>query len=83
MDQLSLFNAPSASIEVPEGFLYQPDLVTPQQERELVDVMQSLPFENFKFGEYEGRRRVISFGWKYDFNTGELRRRALGCGTDR
>lgn len=30
--------------------------------------LSTLPFEPFQFRGYEGRRRVVSFGWRYDFN---------------
>jgi alkylated DNA repair dioxygenase AlkB len=33
-----------------------------------------LPFKAFEFQGYLGKRRVVSFGWQYDFNTMELRR---------
>jgi alkylated DNA repair dioxygenase AlkB len=33
-----------------------------------------LPFRDFEFQGYVGKRRVVSFGWQYDFNTRELRR---------
>ena len=53
---------------VPEGFVYRPDLVTEAEERDLAARLAVLPFEPFRFRGFEGRRRVISFGRKYDFN---------------
>lgn len=32
----------------------------------------SLPFKEFEFRGYQGKRRVVSFGWKYDFNKAKL-----------
>lgn len=60
----ALFDLPPVA---PEGFRYQDDLVTPAEEAELVGRLAGLAFEPFQFRGYEGRRRVISFGLRYDF----------------
>lgn len=52
----------------PAGFRYQADLIAPDEEADLVARLGELPFEPFLFRGYEGRRRVISFGLKYDFS---------------
>jgi alkylated DNA repair dioxygenase AlkB len=51
----------------PPGFRYQADMITPSEEAVLFQALDQLAFEPFQFRGYEGRRRVISFGWKYDF----------------
>jgi alkylated DNA repair dioxygenase AlkB len=56
----------------PEGFAYQPDLIAPEEERELVAAMRDLPFREFEFHGYRGNRRVVSFGLRYDFSDGRL-----------
>jgi len=63
--QPALFDLPPPG---PEGFRYQAELVLPDEERELLARLAELPFEAFQFHGYEGRRRVVSFGWRYDFN---------------
>ena len=35
---------------------------------------KALPFQPFQFHGFEGKRRVISFGWRYDFNGGGLQK---------
>ncbi len=35
---------------------------------------RDLPFRTFEFRGYRGNRRVLSFGWQYDFNRMELQR---------
>jgi hypothetical protein len=35
--------------------------------------ISKLPFKPFDFHGFEGKRRVISFGWKYDFDAAALR----------
>ena len=69
--QLSLFE-PGPSL--PQGLKYQPAFITPEEERELVDRLTGLPFRAFEFQGYLGKRRVLSFGWQYDFNMRELLR---------
>ena len=58
--------------DLPSGFRYAPDLISAQDERALVDRMSSLPFKEFEFQGFLGKRRVVSFGWRYDFNGGGL-----------
>jgi alkylated DNA repair dioxygenase AlkB len=52
---------------------YATDLLTPQQEEALLHVLPSLPFKEFEFHGFLGKRRVASFGWHYDFNGAGLR----------
>ena len=69
--QLSLFG-PGPSL--PAGFKYQANLVSPAEERELLEQLAGLPFREFEFHGYVGKRRVISFGWQYDFSKEQLHR---------
>src|SRR5687768_5999290 len=55
------------SPEPPEGFRYQADVVPLDEERELVEQIRELPLKEFEFHGYFGKRRVISYGWHYDF----------------
>jgi alkylated DNA repair dioxygenase AlkB len=64
--QLDIFGAPPAPA-LPEGFVYRDDVITPERERALVDEIRALPFREFEFHGYVGKRRVVSFGWRYDF----------------
>jgi alkylated DNA repair dioxygenase AlkB len=63
--QLDLLGAGPA---LPQGFKYQPDLVSPEDERRLLQRVRQLPFRDFQFHGYVGKRRVVSYGWRYDFN---------------
>ena len=38
--------------------------------------MRELPFQEFEFHGYKGKRRVVSFGWKYEFSGGGQLRKA-------
>ncbi len=69
--QLSLLDAEPA---LPEGFRYQPDLLGSAQEQALLERVRSLPFKEFEFQGFVGKRRTVSFGWRYDFNERELQK---------
>lgn len=56
----------------PEGFRYQPDLISPREELALVDQIRELPFREFEFHGYIGKRRVVYFGWRYNFSAEQL-----------
>ena len=59
---------------LPEGFEYQPEMISPDEERELVRQIEPLPLKEFEFHGYTGKRRVVSFGWRYDFNDRQLQK---------
>ena len=59
---------------LPEGLAYRPELLAREEEAKTVSRLQALPFAAFQFHGFEGRRRVVSFGWRYDFNEGGLKR---------
>jgi alkylated DNA repair dioxygenase AlkB len=69
--QLGLFHAEQG---LPEGFTYRPELISPKEEHALLAHMDELPFRNFQFHGFRGKRRVVSFGWHYDFNDQALRK---------
>jgi alkylated DNA repair dioxygenase AlkB len=57
----------------PEGFRYQADVLPPREERDLVEHIRTLPLKEFEFHGYVGKRRVLSYGWHYDFGNRTLR----------
>lgn len=59
---------------LPEGFRYEPDVLSANEEQTLVREIRELPFKAFQFRGFEGKRRVVSYGWRYDFNQRELER---------
>lgn len=48
------------------------DFITADEERALIAAMQPLDFREFEFRGYRGKRRTISFGWRYSFNDHRL-----------
>jgi alkylated DNA repair dioxygenase AlkB len=69
MQQAELFENKA---KLPPGFRYQPELISPAEERRLVDRFGKLQFKPFEFQGFLGKRRIVSFGWRYDFNGGGL-----------
>jgi alkylated DNA repair dioxygenase AlkB len=59
---------------MPEGFRYTRELVAAATERELVARLEPLPFRDFEFHGYTGKRRIVSYGWHYDFTARSLRK---------
>lgn len=67
--QPDLFERPGV---LPAGFKYQSSLISGEEERRLVDQFSGMPFREFEFHGFLGKRRIVSFGWRYDFNGGGL-----------
>lgn len=51
----------------PAGFDYRGDVLSPEEEKSLVGHFADLPFKPFEFHGFLGKRRVMSFGWRYDY----------------
>jgi alkylated DNA repair dioxygenase AlkB len=58
----------------PEGFAYGEALISAGEEERLLQDIRGLPFKAFDFHGFIGRRRVVSFGWRYDFTGRALRK---------
>jgi alkylated DNA repair dioxygenase AlkB len=59
-EQPRLFEQP-----FPEGFVYQPDFLTPDEERGVLSEIERLEFGQFVLRGVAARRRVVHFGWRY------------------
>jgi alkylated DNA repair dioxygenase AlkB len=59
--------------KVPDGFRYASELIAPPAEQDLIARLEHLPFRDFEFHGYTGKRRVVSYGWQYDFTSRRLR----------
>lgn len=58
---------------MPEGFALQGDLIGREDEAQLAARFTGLDFKPFEFRGYTGKRRVVSFGWRYDFSDYQLK----------
>jgi alkylated DNA repair dioxygenase AlkB len=56
----------------PSGLRYEPDLVAPAAQLALIDEIGHLPLQAFDFHGFKANRRVISYGWRYDFTAATL-----------
>ncbi|MDW6023531.1 alpha-ketoglutarate-dependent dioxygenase AlkB [Mesorhizobium sp. BAC0120] len=57
---------------LPSGFRYQPDLIGRDEETELVSRLETLPFAPFNFHGHLANRRVVGFGFRYDYENRRL-----------
>jgi alkylated DNA repair dioxygenase AlkB len=57
----------------PEGFAYREEVISPDEERTLAEQFALLPLTPFAFRGFVGRRRIVSFGWRYDYAGRTLR----------
>ncbi|MBY5782028.1 alpha-ketoglutarate-dependent dioxygenase AlkB [Rhizobium leguminosarum bv. viciae] len=62
-----------AEAELPEGFRYGAAIVPEPEQSRLLEQIPLLPLKPFDFHGFEGKRRVVSFGWKYDFETERMK----------
>jgi alkylated DNA repair dioxygenase AlkB len=75
-EQLSLFTAQASPVEppsMPAGFRTAPDFIGADEETRLVSAFADLAFKEFEFQGFLGKRRVVPFGSRYDFNGGGLK----------
>ena len=76
--QPDLFNNHLSSQQIApnllDGFFYRSEIISRADEENLVARMSELPFKEFEFHGFLGKRRVVSFGWRYDYSGGTLRK---------
>jgi alkylated DNA repair dioxygenase AlkB len=71
--QLELFEPAPPRSALPEGFVYAEAMLSAGEEGALAAEIALLELKPFEYRGHLGKRRVASFGWRYDFND-----RALG-----
>ena len=57
---------------MPEGLLYREDFLSGDEEQALLAAIRALPLEEAKYKAYTARRRTVSYGSSYDFETRRL-----------
>jgi alkylated DNA repair dioxygenase AlkB len=58
---------------LPPGFAYAQDRIDATLENTLLGEIEKLDFKPFEFHGFFGHRRVVSFGWRYDYAGRALR----------
>lgn len=56
----------------PPGFAYAEGLISRAEEQAAVERFADLPFRPFDFHGHLGKRRIVSFGWRYDYGAARL-----------
>lgn len=69
--QANLFDGEETVASI-EGLVYQPEFLTEIEEHELIEIIRTLPLHAAQYKQYEARRRVVSFGGSFDFDTNTL-----------
>lgn len=76
--QSNLFDAADRDLETTakdlEGFRYRSSFIDEADEIALISHVRELPFREFDFHGFKGKRRVVSFGYHYDFSGQQLRK---------
>ncbi|AVS92469.1 2OG-Fe(II) oxygenase [Paracidovorax avenae] len=54
------------------GLVYQEAFLSEQEEQALIAIIRSLPLHAAQYKQYLARRKVVSFGGSYDFDTNRL-----------
>lgn len=68
-EQFTLFDDEKAG---PKGLRHADNFVSLDVEMALISEITALPLTPFQFGQYEGKRRVASFGYSYDYTLRRL-----------
>jgi alkylated DNA repair dioxygenase AlkB len=68
-DQRKLFDTPAS---LPNGLVYKPDFITADEEEILLAYIQNQTLFNAPYREYTAKRRILNFGWAFDFRTNTL-----------
>jgi len=56
-----------AAEALPPGFAYSENRIDAALEHTLLREIETLPFKPFEFHGFFGSRRVVSYGWRYDY----------------
>jgi alkylated DNA repair protein (DNA oxidative demethylase) len=65
-----------ATREIPEGLVFHPDFLARDEERELLEFLNGLPFKEFTMRGVVAKRQVAQFGLKYALASRKLSRAA-------
>jgi alkylated DNA repair dioxygenase AlkB len=61
-----------ASRSLPPGLRYQDDFLSAGEESDLIHAISRLPLREAQYKEYTAKRRIVSYGARYDFSSNEL-----------
>ena len=55
-----------------QGYAYEADFLSEAEEASLLAVVRELPLAEAKYKEYRARRRVVSYGGRFDYDANKL-----------
>jgi alkylated DNA repair dioxygenase AlkB len=61
--------ATASPTDLPEGFAYCPEFLSQHEEEELLRLFRQLDFRPFNFRGYIAKRRIVEYGFEYDFTS--------------
>lgn len=70
MTQAELFPTPARPFA--EGFAYEPGFLSADEEQLLLKHIRALPLANAQYKEFRAKRRVVSYGGRYDYDKNQL-----------
>lgn len=56
-------------VDLPKGFEYRQDFLSPEEEQDLLTKVAGLDFQPFEFQGYIAKRRIVEYGYEYDFSS--------------
>jgi alkylated DNA repair dioxygenase AlkB len=71
MTQATLFDEGPINSSI-KGLVYEPEFLSLDVEKELIEIIKTLPLHAARYKQYVARRRVVSFGGSYDFDANRL-----------
>lgn len=63
-NEIKLFDS---GLSLPNGLQYKPEFISKSEENALISAFQTLPLHNAVFREFTAKRRVVGYGWEYDY----------------
>ena len=63
---------PSAAPFFASGYAYEADFLSAAEEAALIEQIQRLPLQEAQYKQYRAKRRVVSYGGRYDYNANQL-----------
>jgi alkylated DNA repair dioxygenase AlkB len=61
--------APTLFSTLPQGFIYEPEFLSHAEQEYFLRHIVALNFAEFDFRGYKARRRVVEYGYEYDFTS--------------
>ncbi|MFN6994636.1 MAG: alpha-ketoglutarate-dependent dioxygenase AlkB [Aquincola tertiaricarbonis] len=72
MQQGSLFDLPEPPPALPPGMVYGPEFLSTAEEADLITLLRQLPLAAARYKDYTARRRVVSYGGSFDYDSNRL-----------